>query len=123
MPEFRESDKLRRRPQRERLERRERHGSLTDTEKTLACRDLGSQPRGLDRAREELTRLDRIAERDSTRRLVDFSPERARKLEDLEIKTSPEGFLRRHRGEGLDDATRREVCRALEMRGLRSKSK
>lgn len=65
------------------------------------------------RPEDRLARLERIAERDSARHLPDFSPESVRALEDVEIRTAPEAFLRRHAGEGLDPATEREVRKAL----------
>lgn len=83
------------------------------TRTDLLCRDLSPEPRGLARAKEELRRLDRIAERDSMQRFPEFRPERALSLERLDIRDNPEGFARRHEGQGLDEGTRRELCRAL----------
>lgn len=82
----------------------------------VLCKDLGPEPRGLARSQEELRRLERIAERDPLRRSPDFRPEQTRKLEKLEIRDNPRGFARRHEGQGLDEGTRRELCRALRER-------
>jgi hypothetical protein len=70
----------------------------------------------LSEARQDLARLGRIREQSSLRRLSDFNPERVRKLEDVEIRQNPEGFLRRHAGEGLDAATEREIRKTLHAR-------
>ena len=64
-------------------------------------------------AKERLRRLERIGDRDSMRHLQGHDVERSRKLEDVERRTNPRGFLRRHQGEGLDAATEREVRKAL----------
>lgn len=116
MSDHRAEKKHKTREQRERRGRRDGAESKRGASIERMCRDVSPEPRGLDRAKEKLARLDRIAERDSMRRLPGFDPERVRKLEDLEIKTSPEGFARRHEGKGLDEATRREVCRAAKER-------
>jgi hypothetical protein len=113
MSDQNEQRSARRREVADQARRRERE-SLSRTD--VLCRDLGPEPRGLARAREELRRLDRIAERDPLRRSSDFRPERVRALEALEIRDTPEAFARRHEGQGLDEATRRELCKALQGR-------
>lgn len=94
--------------------RRREHELRSRTD--ILCRDVGSEPQGLARAQEELRRLDRIAERDPLRRFPDFRPERALSLERLEIRNNAEAFASRHEGQGLDEGTRRELCRALRER-------
>ena len=71
---------------------------------------------GEDRPGARLERDERISERGSMRHLADFDLERTRDLEDLEIRTNPEGFLRRNEG-GLDRETRERVRDALKRRG------
>lgn len=71
-------------------------------------------------AEDRLRRVERIAERDPLSRRPGYDVEKARALEDLEIRTNPEGFLRRHLGEGLDPATEHEVHRALRERESRA---
>jgi len=68
--------------------------------------------RGLDHAKERLDRLDPIAERDPTRQLPGFDPEKVRKSEDLEIRANPDGFVRRHEG-GMDSETERKLRDSL----------
>ena len=63
---------------------------------------------GLEQAKQRIERLDRIAERDATRHLPDFDPEKVRKMDDFEIETDPGGFIRRHEG-GLDPETERKI--------------
>ena len=65
-------------------------------------------------AKEQLTRLERIREGDAMRHMPDYDVERAREMENLEIRTNPEGFVRRHQGEKLDPATEREIRKALD---------
>ena len=68
---------------------------------------------GMDRARGEIKRLERIQARDSLATFPGYDARTARRLERFEIRKSPEAFRRRHRHEGLDSYTRREVERSL----------
>lgn len=69
-------------------------------------------PAGLEGAAERIQRAERISERDPMRDLPGFDPERERRLENVEIRTNPEAFIRRHEG-GLDPETERELRRSL----------
>lgn len=71
-------------------------------------------PHSKSRAADELARLDRISERSSMRRLHGFDPRKELQMEKLEIRQGKGmGFLRRHLGEGLDAATRRDIRKEL----------
>ena len=67
-------------------------------------------------AQDQLDRRQRIAERDSARHSKDFNVEKAIKVENVEIRTNPEGFIRKHLDTKLDSATEREIRQALSER-------
>lgn len=71
------------------------------------------EPSALRSAEEVLERLRRIRAAEPLRDTRGFSVERLRKLEDFELRTNPEGFLRRHAGEKLDSSTERRLREAL----------
>jgi len=68
---------------------------------------------------EYFDRLDRISERSSLRHLSDFDPVREQQVEDIELRTSPVGFLKRQEHAGLDGGTIKLVGQSLEDHGIR----
>ena len=74
------------------------------------------EPHRGSRPKDKLRRLERISERDSRRHFCDFDPKKVQRLEDKEIGDNPRGVIRKHQGEGLDDATEYELRKSLKRR-------
>ena len=61
----------------------------------------------------ELRRQERLKESDPLSRFPSYDVRQRLEPESQEIRLNPEGYLRRHQGEGFDAATERELRQSL----------